>query len=138
MRETSCYTFGVLNASDCKSPLHPDAILGIDRFNAGKYWLAHEALEDAWIAETGPVRDLYRGILQASVVYHHVSQQNFRGALKVYQRSQKWLKKRPDTCRGVDVAQLRDNLDEALNEVKYLGTENLAKFNLYTKITYEK
>lgn len=138
MRGTSCYTFGVLNSSDCNAPLHPDAILGIERFNAGKYWLAHEALEDAWLAETGPVRDLYRGILQAAVVYHHISQKNFRGALKVYQRSQKWLNKWPDSCRGVDMAQLRSDLDLALVEVKNLGAENLANFNLYTKINYDK
>ena len=136
--DSSCYTFDVLNSFDCNAPLHPAARLGIDRFNDGKYWLAHEALEDAWNAETGPVRDLYRGILQAAVVYHHISQQNFRGALKVYQRSQKWLKKWPDTCRGVDVAELRSNLDMALSEVKSLGSENLAKFKSYSQITYEK
>ena len=113
-------------------------MLGIKRFNAGQYWLAHEALEDAWNAEPGPIRDLYRGILQAAVVYHHISQQNYRGALKVYQRSEKWLRKWPAICRGVDVDRLRNDLDSALAEVKRLGVENLAQFNLYTKIDYDK
>ena len=123
--------------NDCNSPLHPLARLGIERFNNGEYWLAHEALEDAWNAETAPLRDLYRGILQAAVVYYHISQENIRGALKVYQRSQKWLNKWPEICCGVDVNQLRTDLDAAIAKVKKLGEENLSKFDSYPKINYE-
>ncbi len=125
-------------SNDCTSPLHPLARLGIERFNHGEYWLAHEALEDAWKAETTPIRDLYRGILQTAVVYYHISQNNFVGALKVYQRSQKWLNKWPAICRDVDVNQLRADLDAAIAEVKNLGEENLSKFDNYPKISYEK
>ena len=123
--------------NDCNSPLHPLARLGIERFNNKEYWLAHEALEDAWNAEPNPLRNLYRGILQAAVVYHHIKQKNFRGALKVYQRSQKWLIKWPEICCGVDVNQLRTDLDAAIAEVKNLGAENLSKFNNYPTISYE-
>ena len=120
--------------NDCDSPLHPLARLGIARFNNGEYWLAHEALEDAWIAETASIRDLYRGILQTAVVYYHISQNNFVGALKVYQRSQKWLDKWPAICCGVDVDQLRTDLDAAIIEVRRLGAEDLAEFDLYPQI----
>ena len=124
--------------NNCNAPLHSLARLGIERFNDGQYWLAHEALEDAWNDEPAPVRDLYRGILQAAVVYHHISRQNFRGALKVYQRSQKWLNQWPAICRGVGVARLRVDLDTAITEVKRLGPENLSLFDNYTKIDYDK
>ena len=124
--------------NNCDSPLHPLARLGIARFNNGKYWLAHEALEDAWIAETTPVRDLYRGILQAAVVYYHISQNNFVGAEKVYERSQKWLSKWNSPCRGVNISQLRADLDAAIAEVKELGEENISNFRNYPKINYEK
>ncbi len=125
-------------SSPCDAPLHPDAKLGIERFNNKEFWLAHEALEDAWNAEQGLIRDLYRGILQAAVVYHHISRGNFRGALKVYQRSQKWLMQWPDICCGVDVARLRADLDAAITEAEGLGAENLAEFDLYPKIIYRK
>ncbi len=121
-------------SSSCDDILHPLARLGIERFNAGQYWLAHEALEDAWRDEEGIVRDLYRGILQAAVVYHHLCQKNLRGAVKVYERSQKWLKKWDSPCRGVNVAKLRDDLDAAIAEAKALGMENIADFDLYPKI----
>ncbi|MBT3336588.1 MAG: DUF309 domain-containing protein [Anaerolineae bacterium] len=124
--------------NDCDSPLPELAHLGIERFNKGAYWLAHEALEDAWNAEPAPIREFYRGILQAAVVYHHISQQNFRGALKVYQRSQKWLKPLPEICQGVDIARLRADLDAAIVEARRLGAENLAEFDLYPKIIFTR
>jgi len=124
-------------SSPCDDILHPLARLGLERFNAGQYWLAHEALEDAWKDEGGAVRDLYRGILQAAVVYFHLTQKNLRGAVKVYERSQKWLRKWDSPCRGVNVAQLRDDLDAAIAEAKALGMENIANFKGYTKIDYE-
>ncbi|MCP4140769.1 MAG: DUF309 domain-containing protein [Chloroflexi bacterium] len=122
---------------DCNAPIHSLARLGIERFNAGQYWLAHEALEDAWNDEKGSVRDLYRGILQVAVVYFHISRKNSAGAIKMYERSQKWLNKWPTVCRGVDVEKLRDDLDIAIAEVEKLGEENIADFKGYTKIDYE-
>ncbi len=118
----------------CHAPLPELARLGIERFNKGEYWLAHEALEDAWNEAPVPIKELYRGILQAAVVYHHISKQNFRGALKVYLRSQKWLNPLPDICQGVDIARLRADLDAAIAEVRRLGAERLGEFDLYPKI----
>lgn len=114
---------------DCSSPLHPNALLGLEHFNKGEYFEAHEELETAWRAETGEIRDLYQGILQAGVTYLHIQRANYAGALKVYQRSQKWLVKWPDVCRGVDVARLRRDLDAAIAEVRRLGPERLGEFD---------
>ena len=119
------------------TPLHPDAILGIERFNRKEFWLAHEALEDAWNDTLSPIKEFYRGILQAAVVYHHISKQNYRGAVKVYNRSQKWLNPLSGTCQGVDIAHLRADLDAAIEEVRRLGAENLAEFDLYPQISYD-
>jgi hypothetical protein len=115
---------------DCSSPLHPNALLGLEHFNKGEYFEAHEELESAWRAESGEIRGLYQGILQAAVTYLHITRANYDGAIKVYQRSQKWLTKWPDVCRGVQVARLRRDLDAAIAEVRRLGPEHLAEFDL--------
>jgi len=122
--------------NDCNSPLPAFARLGIERFNQGEFWLAHEALEDAWNAEPALIKEFYRAVLQTAAVYHHISKQNFRGAIKVYQRSQKWFNPLPDLCQGADVARMRADLDAAIVEVRRLGVENLAEFDLYPKIIY--
>ena len=128
-----------MSMEDCNGRLHPQALEGLRLFNAGHYFEAHEALEEAWLKEKGAARDLYRGILQAAVVYLHVTRANYAGALKVYGRSQKWLTKWPDVCRGVQVGKLRYDLDKVLTEVRNLGPEQLSQFDssLLKPITYE-
>jgi uncharacterized protein len=118
------------SASDlCHAPLHPQAAEGLRLFNAGEYFEAHEALEDAWNAEQGKVRDLYRGILQTAVVYLHITRRNYQGAVKVYLRSQKWMKDWPEVCRGIAVGQLRRDAEAAMSEVRRLGMERISEFD---------
>jgi rubrerythrin len=113
----------------CHAPLHPRAVDGLRLFNAGEYFEAHEALEDAWNAEKGKVRDLYRGILQTAVVYLHITRRNYQGAVKVYLRSQKWMKDWPEICRGIAVGQLRRDAEAVLTEVHRLGMQRIAEFD---------
>jgi len=113
----------------CNAPLHPRAAEGLHLFNAGKYFEAHEALEDAWNAERSKVRDLYRGILQIAVVYLHITRRNYNGAVKVYGRSQKWLNDWPELCRGIEVGKLRRDAEAATNEVIRLGIEKISEFD---------
>lgn len=114
----------------CNAPLHPRAEDGLRLFNAREYFEAHEALEDAWNAEKGKVRDLYRGILQIAVTYLHITRGNYKGAVKVYGRSQKWMKGWADICRGIDVAGLRHDADEVMQEVIRLGLDGIREFDL--------
>ena len=114
----------------CNAPLHPQAAEGLRLFNAGEYFEAHEALEDAWNAEPGKVRELYRGILQIAVVYLHITRGNYNGAVKVYGRSQRWMREWPEICRGIEVERLRRDAEAAINEVRRLGMENMSAFDL--------
>ena len=114
----------------CKAPLHLQAVEGLRLFNAGEYFEAHEALENAWNAEKGQVRELYRGILQIAVVYLHVTRRNYNGAIKVYGRSQRWMKDWPDICRGIYVGKLRKDAEIVITEVQRLGMERISEFDL--------
>jgi uncharacterized protein len=115
--------------TDCNGTLHPRACEGLILFNEGKYFEAHEELESAWRDERGKVRELYQGILEAGVTYLHITRGNYAGAVKVYGRSMRWLRQWPETCRGVEVGQLRNDLDAAIEEIKRLGEERIAEFN---------
>lgn len=115
--------------TDCAGHLHPLAHKGILLFNEGKYFEAHEELEAAWKEEKGRIRELYQGILEAGVTYLHITRGNFAGAVKVYGRSMRWLNDWPEICRGVDVGQLRRDLDAAINEVYQLGEMRLKEFD---------
>ncbi len=122
-----CYT--AAHMTDCEGTLHPRARQGILLMNAGSYFEAHEELEFAWKDEKGRVRELYQGILQAAVTYLHIRRGNYHGALKVYLRGMRKLKNWPDTCRGVEVGQLRKDLNAAIAEVQRLGEARLGEFD---------
>ena len=118
-----------VTSSDCVGSIHPAAIKGMQLFNAGKFWLAHEKLEEAWKEEKGAVRELYRAVLQTAVVYLHVTRDNYNGAVKVYGRVQKWIQPWPNVCRGIEIEQLRQDLEAVITEVMRLGPDRLADFD---------
>lgn len=94
-------------AECCQGALHPLAVRGLELFNAGEFFEAHEALELAWRDERGPVRELYRGVLQIAVAYYHILRGNYPGAVKTFVKSRTWLGPFPDRCRGIDLRQFR-------------------------------
>lgn len=113
----------------CQGDLHPKAKEGIRLFNQGKYWHAHEALEQAWLEEPGPARALYKGILQAGTIYLQIERRNLRGAMKMYKRCRVWLWPWPDTCRGLNIGRLKADIEAVVNQVKDLGPNNLDQFD---------
>jgi predicted metal-dependent hydrolase len=116
--------------SDCTGALHPQAKKGLELFNAGEYFEAHEELEAAWNAERGDAKNLYRGILQTAVVYLHITRGNYNGALKVYQRSLKWLADLPEICKGIHLGDLKKNAANTMWQIQKLGDKRIAEFDL--------
>lgn len=63
---------------------------GLDRFNAGRFWDAHESWEEAWKIERDPVvRLFYKGIIQMAAALVHWQRGNPRGL------HLNWAKARP-------------------------------------------
>jgi hypothetical protein len=58
----------------------------------------------------------------------------------VYQRCLRWLNLWPETCRGVSVGLLHQNLDAVIQEVHALGPDHLNAFDLalLKPVTYAK
>ena len=68
------------------------------------YFECHEVLEELWL-ETG--RDpLYQGLLQVAVALHHHHNDNFNGAIKLYQQAIDKLQHFPDVVLGIDLAEV--------------------------------
>ncbi len=110
----------------CQESLPDAAVRGLEHFNAGEYFEAHEFLETAWRAESGPVRELYRGVLQVAVAYYHIQRGNSAGAFKLFAHSRKWLAPFPPTCQGIHLARLLHDVDQVEAELHRLGPERAA------------
>ncbi len=109
----------------CAQPLHPQARAGIERFNAGEFFEAHELLETAWMQDHSLGRDLYRAMLQVAVAYFQVRRGNYAGAIKMFLRLRQWINALPDRCRGVDVARLRQDAFAIYDRVLEVGPEGI-------------
>jgi predicted metal-dependent hydrolase len=113
----------------CAGP--PPAALrhGIDEFNAGLYFEAHETLEAIWMAEPRDTRLLYQGILQVGVGLYHLRRQNYRGAINLLAYGLDKLSRLPSPCLGVDVADLMAAAGACRARVLALGPGRLADFD---------
>lgn len=113
----------------CAEPLSERGQQGIVLFSQGHYYEAHEELEHAWMADQGPGRDLYRAILQIAVCYLQIERQNYRGAVKMLLRVRQWLNPLPESCRGVDVLQLRQDVHAVHEALVSLGADRISEFD---------
>ena len=90
---------------------------GVRLFNSGRYHDAHEAFERLWMSTTGPDSDFYKGLIQASIAMHHKEDGNLDGARKLYSGHRRLLAAYLPHHRGLDVADLLDEMQRALRPV---------------------
>jgi uncharacterized protein len=125
--------------SQCQE--NPPALVlkGLHEFNAHEFFECHETLEEAWNKESGPVRELYRAILQVAIAYYQIERANYWGAHKMFLRMQQWFAPLPDQCQGIDVARLRSDAATAREHLEALGPERVAEFDrsLFKPVVYE-
>jgi hypothetical protein len=116
--------------SGCDEPSPALLIKGIGQFNKGRYWECHETLELLWRAEPRPLRDLYQGILQVGVGFHHLRNGNYHGAVKVLGRSLARLEGVPEECQGVWVALLHDAGRSVYERILEMGPDRVGDFDV--------
>lgn len=116
-------------ATQCDQPPPPLVLRGLREFNAGQYFECHETLEEAWNHEQGPVRDLYRVVLQVAIAYYQIERGNYSGARKMFLRSVQWFVPLPDRCQGIDVAALRADVAVLRTRLEALGPERMSELD---------
>ena len=88
---------------------------GINFFNSGRYFDAHEIWEDLWREEQGSLRLFYQGLIQAAVGLHHLSRGNVSGGTSQLRKSLTKLDGFEPHIQGINVDRLRRDLQEILN-----------------------
>ncbi len=127
----------LLNA--CDGELSEKAIKGIALHNKMDFYEAHEELEHAWMEAPEHEGYLYRALLQTTVAYLHLQRGNLRGAVKMLLRVRQWLDPLPETCRGIDIQDLRATVDRLRTVVdESSSNENLPPIEeLYRPFRFE-
>lgn len=112
----------------CQQSLPDGVRRGIELFNAGEYYEAHEVIEHEWHAERGPIRVLYQGILQIGVGLHHTRSGNHRGAELLLRDGIAKVSQFLPECQGVDTSNLIEQAQGCLDQVQKLGPDHITEF----------
>jgi predicted metal-dependent hydrolase len=95
----------------------PYLVEGIRLFREGRYFLAHETLEEHW-AEADPAeRPFLQGLIQLATGFHHLVRGNVTGARLQFTKARRRLDGYPDIHEGVDVVGIRAFLGDALQRL---------------------
>ena len=80
---------------------------GIELFNAGRYWDAHEAWEEVWMTDRrGPDAGFYKGLIQVAAGCLHYGRRNRRGAVNKWRSGAGYLRPYVPRHHGIDLAAL--------------------------------
>jgi len=80
---------------------------GVDQFNGGQFFEAHETWEEIWLAAAEPERAFLQGIIQIAAAFHHFTRGNRAGAQSLLQAGREKLAGFPETHGEVELERLR-------------------------------
>jgi uncharacterized protein len=100
-------------------PMSARLTRGIELFNSGRYWDAHEAWEAEWMPDRkGPDAGFYKGLIQVAAGCLHYSRHNRRGAVNKWRSGADYLRPYLPEHQGVSLAPLVTNVDGFLEAMK--------------------
>jgi predicted metal-dependent hydrolase len=92
---------------------------GIDLFNSGRYWEAHEAWEEVWMPDRkGPDAGFYKGLIQIAAGCLHYGRHNRRGAVNKWRSGADYLRPYLPANHGVRLTPLVATVDQFLAAMK--------------------
>ncbi len=95
---------------------------GIDLFNHGEFFDAHEAWEEIWKNTAGRKARFYQGLIQAAVTLEHMNRANPRGVQRVWSTMMTKFEGLPDVFMGVNIPQFLGALRPVVAHVLEMET----------------
>ncbi len=105
--------------------------MGCDEFNAGLFYECHERFEEIWQYERGPVRDLYKGLIQLAAGFVHLSRANYSGAERLLRTGMGYLEPyRESGAMGFDVERISGDAAAVYRRLLDLGSLRVRELDL--------
>ncbi len=88
---------------------------GVELFNSGRYWDAHEAWEREWMPDRqGSDAGFYKGLIQVAAGCLHYTRRNRRGAINKWGSGAEYLRPYLPRHKGIELAPLVEAVDAYL------------------------
>ena len=103
----------------------PDEALarGIEHFNAGRYFQAHESWEEGWHPAPEPERDFWQGITQVAVGLVHKGRGNAHGSATLLRRGAQKLQGYGEEHMGLRVGEISRWAFDTADRIERHGVE---------------
>ena len=105
-------------------------IKGVEEFNMKRYYDSHESFEDIWTNHSLKDRLFIQALIQLSVAYFHISNDNKNGAISLFKKTIKKLD------NYVDDNKIILNINDVI-EAAYKSYENLQLINNMNEFNWE-
>lgn len=90
---------------------------GVEQFNSGEFFEAHESWELVWLPAPEPDKTFLQGITQVSAAFFHYSRGNRQGMESLLRKGLEKLERFPADYRGLRLEELRAELRKWLEQV---------------------
>ncbi len=92
-------------------------IAGIDLYNAGDFFAAHDVWESRWMGEVGPDEKLFlQALIQSAVAFYHLELGRRGAARQMYLRAkEKFARLKRDRFMSLDLVDYQERLAGALS-----------------------
>jgi predicted metal-dependent hydrolase len=101
---------------------------GLARFNAGKFWEAHEAWEQIWRRHAEPWRFFIQGLIQAAAGHHQLRRGIHHGAVKHLKNALAKLEVAPPDFAGLAMEEFRAQLRKLVAEIEHVAPEEFGAY----------
>ena len=118
--EPACAARGWLRSVD---PNAERLARGLDLIRRGEFFAAHEELEDAWRAAQPEERDFFQGLVHVAVAWYQAGRGNRVGCGRQLEKAARRLGPYAPAHRGVDIASVLHQVDEAASLVAAASLE---------------
>ena len=102
---------------------------GIELYNGGSYFEAHEAWEEVWLDAENSEREFYQGLIQITAAFVHVMRNEYPGSVRLLDAGISKLARYGVRKEGIDLASFVDGARKARESLLGLGEKRLREFD---------
>ncbi len=103
---------------------------GIECFNSGYFFEAHDTFEEIWMDERGEGVHFYQGLVQLATGFYHLRMDNLKGAESQLNKGLTKLKKYKPQYQNLELTELSNQVSVCIDSIQ----NNQSDKNLFARI----
>ena len=107
----------------------PVLLAGIEQFNSGYFFEAHETWEDIWMQSPLPARTFLQGLIQIAAAFVHLMRHEYPGTIRLLRYGIAKLGEVPPDYMGIDGGRLVEEVGRARDELSALGPKRFEEWH---------